>query len=106
MKTRRKHEVIEGTLISCWDDGPLQNDRYTIVDLDSLDKKSQTVLYYALNECPFSPNMGVALTGSTLIQDVTYKGRGGIFKKRIAFSELPEDVQKAARQWLKDSANP
>ncbi len=96
---RRKHEVIEDTRISCWDDGPEFNDRYTVVDWDSVD--GQTVQYYSLNEIPFSPNMGVALSGKMLIQDVKYKGRGGVFKKRIAFADFPEDVQKAARQWLK-----
>ena len=100
---RMKCEEVDGHPVSVWDDGPKVNDRYTLVLLEPLVNpvSGESVLHYDMNKTPFSPNMGVALTGEMPIWLVGYKGRGGVFTKRIKFSDLPQDCQKAGLQWLR-----
>lgn len=103
---RMKCEEVEGFIVAVWDSGPKDNDRYTVVDLGNIIKGSigeEIVQYYGMNECPFSPNMGVAQTGEISLGLAHHAGRGGCvaFKRRIKFSDLPPDCQKAALQWLR-----
>jgi hypothetical protein len=96
---RRKHELIEGQSISCWDDGTKFVDRYTVVFLD--EEKGGRVSYLAMSERPFHPQ-GFGQYGEMHLYAVAYKGRGGAFSKRIKFSDLPADCQKAVIQDLKN----
>jgi hypothetical protein len=96
---RRKHELIEGRPISCWDDGEKYVDRYTVVFLD--EEKDGRVSYLAMSENPFYP-LGFGQHGEMQIDDVAYKGRGGAFSKRIKFSDLPADCQRAVIQDIKN----
>ena len=92
---RRKHETIEGHNISVWDDGPETIDRYTVVYLDTEDDHGK-VEYLGMSSLPFSPG-GFSQHGEMQIQNVCYTGRGGVFKKRIAFADLPIECQKAVK---------
>jgi hypothetical protein len=96
---RRKHELIEGQSISCWDDSEKFVDRYTVVFLD--EEKDGRVSYLAMSEKPFHPQ-GFGQYGEMQIDAVAYKGRGGAFLKRIKFSDLPEDCQRAVIQDIKN----
>jgi hypothetical protein len=95
---KRKHETINGHNISCWDDGESVVDRYTVVFLDEIDDQGK-VGYLAMSSNPFHPQ-GFCQHGDMMIGDVAYKGRGGAFTKRIKFSDLPPDCQKAVQQDL------
>jgi hypothetical protein len=90
---RRKHEVIKGRNISVWDDGEKFADRFTVVYLDDTDERGK-VPYLAMGATPFHPQ-GFGQHGEMEIDDVSYKGRDGAFKKRIRFDELPPDCQRA-----------
>jgi hypothetical protein len=92
---KRKHEMIDGHNISVWDDGESVVDRYTVVYLDEVDGRGN-VPYLAMSASPFHPQ-GFAQHGEMPIYSVAYKGRGGAFKKRIAFVNLPADCQQAVR---------
>jgi hypothetical protein len=94
---RRKHEVIEGRKISCWDDGENFVDRYTVVFLD--EQERGRVSYLAMSEAPFHPQ-GFGQHGEMHLDAVAYKGRGGAFSKRIKFDDLPADCKKAVIQDL------
>ena len=97
---RRKHELVCGHPISCWDDGPNGSyDRYTVVYLDSQDKRGN-VTYCAMSAAPFSPQ-GFGQHGTMPVHAVAYRGRGGAFRKRITFADLPPDCQKAVRDDLR-----
>jgi hypothetical protein len=97
---RRKHEIVAGRHISAWDSGADTADRWTVVDLDSGDSCNRGhVMYLAMSALPFHPQ-GVGLTGEMPLSSVQYTGRGGAFKRRIQFSELPAQCQACARQWL------
>ena len=101
---RMKCEEVDGHPVSVWDDGPGVNDRYTVVLLEPISYPGgfgDEVMYYSMNEIPFSPNMGVAQTGEMQLSAVGYKGRGEAFIKRIKFADLPQDCQKAGLQWLR-----
>jgi hypothetical protein len=101
--SRMKYELVDGHKVSVWDDGPKANDRYTVVDLDYIFDHpihGKSVQYLGMNDSPFLPNGGVALSGDMPLSAVAYKGRGGAFTKRISFSDLPLDCQKAAKEWL------
>ena len=101
---RMKCEEVDGHPVSVWDAGPKTNDRYDVVDLGGIVRGfygEERVMYYGMNGVPFSPNCGVARTGEVELSKVCYRGRGGVFDKRIAFAQLPPDCQKAARAWLK-----
>lgn len=89
---RRKHEVISGHPISCWESGKVA-DRYTVVFLDTRDERGR-VQYLGMSADPFHPQ-GVGMHGEMLIQHVAYRGRGGVFDKRIQFADLPPDCQRA-----------
>jgi hypothetical protein len=66
---RRKHEVIDGHRISVWDD-PQYADRYTVVDLDSLDERGK-VQYIGMSADPFNPQ-GIGMCGEMRVHDVAY----------------------------------
>ena len=93
---RRKHEVINGHNVSVWDDGNSVADRYTVVFLDDADENGN-VPFLAMGSTPFHPQ-GFCQHGEMKIWMVAYHGRGGAFTKRIKFTELPPDCQKAALQ--------
>jgi hypothetical protein len=65
-------------------------DRYTVVFLEDTEKVS----YLAMNAAPFHPQ-GFGQHGKMMLNDVAYSGRGGSFKKRIKFADLPADCQRA-----------
>ena len=97
---RRKHEVINGKKISVWDDGDKFADRYTVVFLDDIGESWEglaNVVYLAMGATPFHPQ-GFCQHGEMNLNAVAYKGRGGAFTKRIKFTELPADCQKAVLQ--------
>jgi len=102
---RMKCEEVDGHPVSVWDDGSKVNDRYTLVLMEPFAHPAHYnaayVMYYGMNGTPFSPNCGVAQTGEMPLVSVGYKGRGGAFTKRIKFSDLPQDCQKAGLQWLR-----
>ena len=89
---RRKHELIENRLISVWDDGDSVADRYTVVFL--AEETRGQVPYLAMSANPFHPQ-GFGQHGEMQIDAVAYRGRGGCFKKRIKFADLPADCQRA-----------
>lgn len=93
---RRKHEMVDGHPISVWDDGDKCFDRYTAVYLDTLDKRTDKVQYVGMSEHPTHPQ-GFGQHGEMPINAVQYEGRGGAFKKRIRFADLPADCQKLVR---------
>jgi len=94
---RYKHEVIEGRRVSVWWSKDCA-DHWTVVDLDSVDER-RMVSYVAMSDAPFHPQ-GVGLTGEMPISKVQYTGRGGAFERRAKFSDLNEDCQQCARQFL------
>jgi hypothetical protein len=97
---RRKHEVVNGHRISCWDDGPNTIERYTVVFLDDAYiayGRVEKVPYLAMSASPFN---GFCHHGEMPLANVAYLGRGGVFTKRIAFKDLSEDCQKAVLQDL------
>lgn len=103
-RSRMKSEVIGGSRISVWDSGPKFFDRYTVVYLDTYGSTAVNpgkVMYVNMSTSPFSPR-GVNQTGEMLISDVAYKGRGGVFEKRITFAELPPDCQKVVLRDIKE----
>jgi hypothetical protein len=89
---RRKHEVVAGHRISCWDSDSKFADRYCVVYLDEEDELGK-VPYVGMSERPFHPQ-GVGMHGEMPVRNVTYRGRGGVFDKRIEFADLPEDCRK------------
>ena len=96
---RRKHEIVEGARLSVWD-SPKFIDRFTVVFLDDVSEGmlgNIVVVYLAMNEHPFHPQ-GFCQHGEMELNMVAYKGRGGVFDKRIKFADLPEDCQKAVLQ--------
>ena len=95
---RRKHEVVAGARVSVWDNGDRWADRYTVVYLDEVDERGR-VPYLAMSAAPFSPQ-GVGMHGEMPIHLVQYEGRGGVFRKRIRFADLPTDCQKVVIQDL------
>ncbi len=100
---RRKHELINGHRISCWDYGDKTCDRYTVVFLDTYGDTTLVnpgqVEYLGMSANPFHPQ-GVGMHGEMPIHNVAYRGRGGVFDKRIQFKELPPDCQRAVLQDL------
>jgi hypothetical protein len=98
---RRKHEVIDGHNISVWDSGKKVIDRYTVVFIDNV-YDNGNVSYLGLNETPYSPNRGFCQHGEIPLSNVAYKGRGGVFEKRIKFDSLPDDCRKIVIQELKE----
>ena len=94
---RYKHEIVEGRRVSVWWSKDCA-DHWTVVDLDSVDER-RMVSYIAMSDAPFSPR-GVGCSGEMPLSRVQYKGRGGAFDKRVKFSELNEDCQQCARQFL------
>ena len=97
---RRKHEMILGHPISVWDDGDKVADRYTVVYLDTEDERGN-VQYVAMSASPFHPQ-GFGQLGDMPLFMVAYQGRGGAFKKRIRFVDLPDDCKKLVQQDLKE----
>jgi hypothetical protein len=97
---RRKHEVVAGHRISCWDN-PKFCDRYTVVYLDEVDDGGR-VACIDMSEHPFHPQ-GFGMHSEMPVEYVAYRGRGGVFKKRIAFADLPPDCQRLV---LRDLAEP
>jgi hypothetical protein len=95
---RRKHELINGHHISCWDYDEACFDRFTVVYLDTRDDRGN-VQYLAMGARPFHPQ-GFCQHGEMPIHNVAYRGRGGVFDKRIQFKELPPDCQRAVLQDL------
>lgn len=95
---RRKHETINGHNLSVWDDGDKVVDRYTVVYLDEIDRRGK-VSYLAMNAFPFHPQ-GFGQHGEMDLNAIAYKGRGGAFKKRIKFDDLPDDCKRAVIQDL------
>lgn len=89
--------------MSCWDDGPSVVDRYTVVFLDEEDKGR--VPYLAMDGHPTSPG-GFGQSGLMPLHMVAYRGRGGAFKKRIGFCELPPACQQAVLDWIKAEVSP
>jgi hypothetical protein len=96
---RRKHEMIEGRPISVWDSGDKFADRFTVVYLDEIDERGN-VQYLGMSAAPFHPQ-GIGLHGEKPIHCVQYKGRGGVFDKRIHFSDLSQDCQRAVKNDLR-----
>jgi len=95
---RRKHEVVDGARISVWDDGPKWADRYTVVYLDdALD--GLYVPYVTMGADPFCP-LGFCQHVEMPLPHVAYRGRGGVFDRRIAFADLPVDCQRVVHQDL------
>lgn len=94
---RRKHEMVDNEPVSCWDNGPKFADRYTVVYLSS--EVDGRVQYLSMSERPFHPQ-GFGQHGEMPVYLMTYLGRGGVFKKRIKFTDLPEDCQKAVHNDL------
>jgi len=94
---KRKHEIVNARRISVWWSNHCL-DQWTVVDLDSLDKRGM-VSYIAMSNDPFHPQ-GVGITGEMPLCRVQYQGRGGAFDRRVKFSELNEDCQQCARQFL------
>jgi hypothetical protein len=99
---KRKHEVINGHNISVWEDRNVM-DKYTVVFLDETYDNGK-VAYLGMNETPFHPQ-GFRQHGEMDLYAVAYKGRGGAFEKRIKFSDLPLDCQKAVLQDLSEETN-
>jgi hypothetical protein len=95
---RRKHETINGNHISVWFSKD-SNDCYTVVYLDTEDNGD--VDYLAMSADPFGPQ-GFCQHGVMPLSAVQYRGRGGAFDKRIKFTDLPVDCQKAVLQDLKE----
>jgi len=95
---RRKHELINGHPISCWDSGDDYFDRFTVVYLDTQDERGR-VQYLGMSTHPFHPQ-GFGNHGEMPIHKVAYCGRGGAFTKRIQFADLPPDCQRAVLQDL------
>lgn len=94
---RRKHEMVKGRPISCWDNGEKWADRFTVVFLDEITGNKVNIL--AMGPTPFHPQ-GFCQHGEMDISAVAYRGRGGAFDKRIKFADLPPDCQKAVIQDL------
>jgi hypothetical protein len=94
---KRKHEIVNTHRISVWWSNHCL-DQWTVVDLDSLDKRGM-VSYIAMSNDPFHPQ-GVGITGEMPLGRVQYRGRNGAFDRRVKFSELNEDCQQCASQFL------
>jgi len=95
---RRKHETINGHNISVWDDGDKVVDRYTVVFLDD---------EYPTGKVPYLAIVRKSILSSRILPAwgnvdslCCVSGRGGAFKRRIKFSELPGDCQRAVLQDL------
>lgn len=91
---RRKHEVVDGAHISCWD-CPQFADRYTVVYLDDSPAPGW-VSIACMSAAPFRPQ-GIGMHGEMPLNAVQCKGRGGVFDKRIRFADLPADCQILVR---------
>jgi len=100
---RRKHEVINDHCISCWDNGGETCDRYTVVYLDEEDDRGM-VTYVGMSERPFHPQ-GFGQHGEMPVHNVAYRGRGGVFKRRIAFADLPSDCKRLVLSGLADQTD-
>ena len=84
-----KTERINGHRVRCYDNGGKTCDRFTAVYLDS--PESQPGTFYALgaSERPFHPQGFGQHCAAAL---------GRHLGRRVAFSDLPADVQRAIRQ--------
>lgn len=94
---RRKHEIVCGRPISVWECKGFA-DRYTVVYLDEVDERGN-VQMVGMSGAPFHPQ-GVCMHGEMPLYNVAYKGRGGVFDKRIRFADLPEDCRKVVERDL------
>jgi hypothetical protein len=92
--------MILGRPISVWDCGEKFADRYTVVYLDTEDARGN-VQYAGMSASPFHPQ-GFGQHGEMPLFMVACQGRGGAFKKRIRFVELPDDCKKLVQQDLKE----
>lgn len=90
-RLRHKCEWLWGCRISCWDCGEKIPDRWTVVYLDTLDERGN-VGFRGMSDHPWSPQ-GIGMWGEMPIGFVCYEGRGGAFKKRVPFRNLPSDCQ-------------
>lgn len=79
--------------VRCYDNGGKSFDRYTVVFTGHYKKYRRSFLYLAMSANPYSP-MGFGLHGESEnmpIDRPTYSHLG----KKIKFSDLPIDCQKA-----------
>ena len=94
-KSRRKCEIVDGQRISCWFNRNCL-DAYTVVFLDTEDEDGRA-MFVGMSAAPFHPQ-GVGMHGEMEVCRVAYKGRGGVFDRRIAFKDLPADCQTLVNQ--------
>lgn len=82
--------------VRCYDNGGRSADRYTVVYMDDLeDKRRNLYSCIGMNDRPFHPQ-GIGMHGTA--QPGKHLG------KRVKFSELPADCQKAVLQDLDETA--
>lgn len=93
MKTNRipLNETVNGHPIRCFDFGPDTGDRFTVCYMDSPERKGM-VECLGMNSHPFHPSHGIGQHSAAMI--------GRHPGKRIRFSELPPDCQRAVLQDL------
>jgi hypothetical protein len=87
-----RHEKVNGQPIICYDNGGRSADRYTVVYLDSPERRPNTYGCLGMNHEPFHPQ-GIGMHSTAMV--------GRHLGKRIPFSTLPPDCQKAVLQDLK-----
>jgi len=100
VQTRMSCEIVMHHQISVWDDGDSVADRYTVVYLDTANEDGG-VDYIGMSGAPTHPQ-GFCQHGEMYLRNVAYKGRGGCFKKRIRFADLPEECRKIVERELKE----
>ena len=90
LRGMRMSKLTEVLPIKCYDNGGLSIDRYTVVFLNQ-SEGGNLFSALAMNAYPFAPQ-GFGLHCSAAL--------GRHLGKRIAFSDLPPDCQKAVRNDL------
>lgn len=84
--------------VRVYDAGPDSGDRFTVVFSQRQSVRGRTWWnFLGMNSTPFSPNLGVCQHGELRTGDypIPKVGRKGYLGKRILFSDLPKDCQKA-----------
>jgi hypothetical protein len=92
MKQRiSRHEKIQGHPIACYDNGGRSADRYTVVYLDAPERPGLFACI-GMDDRPFHPQ-GIGMHATAM--------PGRHLGKRVRFSDLPADCQKAVLQDLR-----
>ena len=101
-KTAVELELPVGVKIDIWDDGGATLDRYSIAFTGILNHRVKYTYFVGSSEKPFSPQGFWQHT--TEIPTAEYRPKDfNHLGKRIKFSQLPTDVQKAINQELKEA---